>query len=1172
MKTDSVILLRPRVPRPAVEWFNSFRQELRQCDRRSAPLLDVLNRAQEDLPDLGLCDPDQLTVQLLLEVLQDLVSQRWLLDSDDEGIVVLPPDAIRGPGVEQQEVKQRLRTSLVEARNEQLRDPGVKKFIAKMERPRLWGGSHRSVLDLFTAPQSLAADLRNRLSAPPELRHELLRRAVQPYLQRVTEERDEHTGLRLRDVWRYCRYSWSLPYNSQPGRRLHFLVRDAARPGHPIMGIAALGNSMVQITSRDDEIGWTMKALRNAPDLDSRLEALHLTIARAVDNIYVDDFLKEGLLTPDDLANPSDGALANLERAGEEAGRASVYQDASEEEDLERAARSPRYRRKRAIALRKWLQARRLFSIGEKEGSRNRLFTTAEGRRALNTALRLAKQRRVGTSMMDITTCGAIPPYGPVLGGKLTALLIASPQVVATYRAQYAGAESHIASRMSGRCVVRPPDLVLLCTTSLYYVGSSQYNRLRAPTCNGEVRYHHVGETLGYGSVHLSRRTYETLQRLLASHPGLERQSHQFAAGVNYKLRSIAAGLNFLGLSPLQKHKSPRLVYVIPLAANWREVLTGAHDEPDWVYHDVQSGDIETQALIDFWKDRWFIPRVQRPEVLRALENLPTRVRLSEASRAHQSNRDNGSRERGRNKNLMTVRRHMATQPTVPWTTLAEFVGERASFAERLTTDELDVLHVRTRIDQGLKDAVVAGFRIYLSGNPGDGKTHIIRRCEPELEGVFINLDASATDEARLVGDLNAAIDTGESAVLAVNEGPLRKLRLRLHAPDREELDRQLDAPFVYGPNEESSSKAILVNLGVRQVLERSVVDGVLQVVLNRVNYDSAPRAVRDNHVALTQERVQSRLFSLLEFAAQGGTHVTMHQVVGFFAFIVTGGGRAETAERIRPYFDLVFCQDNPLYGVLRDLDPAVVTHPMVDMQLWDSPLGASDEWLTTPFEEPPRFATTPGDALSRFRALKRQYFFEARNGGGLLEMLPNERRSFHDLLARVSEGGEDSAKQDLLDLLGTFFGHQMRAGQAELPAWTGLRYNALGQPTALVANSEQTVRTSDLELLVPRLRKEAADLVEFVPNHVRLRLRHYPEVSLDVDLALWLELQAVQGGLPAQFRDPAMAGRVERFLAAVAHRTRGSSTGHARLFVRDVEGRRTHVVEVALERGTYRL
>ncbi len=551
--------LRPILPSRAAPFGEQLASEIGSCRRRTDLLLPLLRSRQAD-PFLDTLDtPDRLTIRLYLEVLEDLVRLGWAFDADGDDLVAIPPDAAPSAGVEQHEVKARLRAALVEARNEQLHEPSVRDFLAEMERTRRWGSARRSVLDLFASPQALAADFAHRLAAPEAVRDDLLRRAVRPYLQRATSDLDEHTGLRLRDVWRYCRYTWSLPYNTQPGRRLHYLVRDAARPGHPIMGIGALGNSMVQITARDEAIGWTLGGLRTTDDLGGRVAALDAELDRTLAELYVADFLEDGTLTPDDLTAPSEDTLHRLAEAADEAGRASVGPD-EDESDLVASARSARYRRKRAVSLRSVLSARRTFALadGNTPAERGRaLLASSEGRTALKAALRSAKKRRVGTAMMDLTTCGAVPPYGEVLGGKLVGLLLASPQVVADYARRYAEAESHIASRMAGRPVTRRSDLVLLCTTSLYYVGSSQYNRLRAPTARGELRYEHVGETVGFGSVHLSGRTYATVQALLRTHPDLERQSHCFAAGVNYKLRSIAAALGFFD-APRQRSNQRR--------------------------------------------------------------------------------------------------------------------------------------------------------------------------------------------------------------------------------------------------------------------------------------------------------------------------------------------------------------------------------------------------------------------------------------------------------------------------------------------------------------------------------------------------------------------------------------------------------------------------------------
>lgn len=59
-----------------------------------------------------------------------------------------------------------------------------------------------------------------------------------------------------RDVFRIFRYFWSSPSSDYVGRRIRLLIRDDAIRGSPIIGIAALGSSIIHIPDRDKWIGW----------------------------------------------------------------------------------------------------------------------------------------------------------------------------------------------------------------------------------------------------------------------------------------------------------------------------------------------------------------------------------------------------------------------------------------------------------------------------------------------------------------------------------------------------------------------------------------------------------------------------------------------------------------------------------------------------------------------------------------------------------------------------------------------------------------------------------------------------------------------------------------------------------------------------------------------------
>jgi hypothetical protein len=62
------------------------------------------------------------------------------------------------------------------------------------------------------------------------------------------------------DLFRVCRFYWSSPYSEYVGRRIKLLIRDSSLPNRPLIGIAALGSSIVHIPERDKWIGWDTKA------------------------------------------------------------------------------------------------------------------------------------------------------------------------------------------------------------------------------------------------------------------------------------------------------------------------------------------------------------------------------------------------------------------------------------------------------------------------------------------------------------------------------------------------------------------------------------------------------------------------------------------------------------------------------------------------------------------------------------------------------------------------------------------------------------------------------------------------------------------------------------------------------------------------------------------------
>lgn len=575
-------------------------------------------------------------------VMTDLATQGWTVRVRSERVDVRPPDPVTDPLAE----KARVRRQELVKRNAQLRQISVQRFLESMERQRLHRGRYVSIYALMRDGRELADGLREARAHLNNGWANALSELVDPYLQFVTSESAvcEFTGLRLMDVWRYFRHTWTNQYTSVPGRTMVFLVRDRAAHCHPVMGIGALSSPIMQIRERDTWIGWHpdtfLDRVRTAPTRELARWLVD-TLDAAIDEIYVADLIEDGILVTRDLKAPS---LAVIDRLLKESAGArkkhhrfsrsrdhkQKRSDLSSDEHWIARARTHLFRSKRALALSTYLRARVVLDEAfEGKPTAEKLATLAKtgyGSDAIRRVLKKAKADRVGIAVADISVCGAVQPYNALLGGKLTAMMAASPEVVNQYRRRYARAESEIASSMAGRSVVRTSKLVLLGTTSLYGVGSSQYNRIKIPAerLGGEaedvIRFEELGRSEAFGTSQYSEETVDALVDLVQQSDA-QRVNSIFGEGVSPKMRKVRQALDLLNLPSrmLLRHHRPRVVYAVSLIKNLGDYLIGVAKQPEYVVP-ANEGVRATAAIGAWWRERWLRNRITSDEVLDEVE------------------------------------------------------------------------------------------------------------------------------------------------------------------------------------------------------------------------------------------------------------------------------------------------------------------------------------------------------------------------------------------------------------------------------------------------------------------------------------------------------------------------------------------------------------------------
>lgn len=199
---------------------------------------------------------------------------------------------------------------------------------------------------------------------------------------------------------------------------------------------------------------------------------------------------------------------------------------------------------------------------------------------------------------LDAYVIGALPPYNYLLGGKLISYLLASKEIREIYRKKYKDQITLKEKRKANK-------LVGVFTTSLYGK-SSQYNRLKY---NNELLYQPIGQTKGFGTLHLSEETIQLMVKYLKS-KGIE-VGHKFGDGPSWVMRVIRNAGDLLGFDSnfLLKHSFKRNIYFVPLAKEFKKFLNDETKQPMFYNY-------SKKELVAYWKERWLKNRKQNLKVI----------------------------------------------------------------------------------------------------------------------------------------------------------------------------------------------------------------------------------------------------------------------------------------------------------------------------------------------------------------------------------------------------------------------------------------------------------------------------------------------------------------------------------------------------------------------------
>ncbi len=1120
-------------------------------------------------------------------LLRDLLRVGWTCRVHERVFEVAPPNHEQDVDEQSRSAyKVRVRSLMAPARSTKLRESQA--FIERMEIPSSNGRQTKSIKDLIADPVELADSLEKWIEncdtegvTPP----------IRPELELVSEGATcPNTNLKLNDIWRYFRLFWATPPENTPGRTMLYLIRDGARPNRPVIGIASLENSPLRLAVRDYILGWSKEAfLDELSDLSpnevrEKIEGLIAVISDSIGEISL-----HGLCSIEDTINPTEQLIAKLasivaktNKEKEEALRRWRERDELElDEELEKSDlgdvsmefEEALYRRKRADMLGRLLTAKRflvaLISDEAFDEAWQTAFASESGQSAVWTALIGLKNRHVGTSIMELNVCGAIPPFNDLLAGKLVALLALSPQIVADYRERYGNRASDIASRMKGEQVVRPADLVFLGTTSLYRGNSSQYNRLKLPVglfgegspeiqwqvlrtnrSKGDVLLDALlkrGETSGYGTLHIGRDTLQALDEAT----DVTTVNHAFGEGSSPKLRMIRFSLERL-LDPGQRgiideitrHSMSRIVYGAFLAQNAKAVLNGHAQTPSYPFGGCSPTD-GTQRIVSFWLERWLRMRAKQPDILQRVRSLDS------------ASFTLGRQLDGESPTEFTEIRDMSAENHVPgeWRDFVRLLsGGTSAFADRTDIEWLNALHVPTSLDDAIVDAARNGKDVILTGNPGDGKTHLLRVLESRLSELPNNpsilLDASALSDSEVTSRWNQAASESRPFCAAVNEAVLYNLARTSDLTAAKAAYQAARLSVVYDDSPQDDTEVVVFDLSRRNTLDANIVRAVRDKLLEEHRFTACPScsgscdALR-HAIALRDDTVLERLQGLLDRISATGHHFTIRQLQAFFSQLLFADRSCirllqTTQDSEFELPNLVFNSRNAISkALLAVCDPSRISHPILDEQLL---LGNISEGWAGHWNHDNQ--SLDPSAVDRFVARKRAYYFYHLEGDTVFEGASSDELAFAELLSK----SERDIFRHLLRRVNAVFGDEHE--QDHLWAWQSHHYD---QSTSTVFFSVARSDRNELEVVKPRLGAGQRSAFETAVDHVVFRLRQKPDIALRVDFPMFRLLEMATRGVPVLSLPGKELRHLQAYLERLARGLKGDEMEEVRIRLRDL-------------------
>ena len=454
-------------------------------------------------------------------------------------------------------------------------------------------------------------------------------------------------------------------------------------------------------------------------------------------------------------------------------------------------------------------------------------------------------------------------------------------------------------------------------------------------------------------------------------------------------------------------------------------------------------------------------------------------------------------------------------------------------YSDHMDKDEIDLLHIPSGVEALVSSLLNKHKLVFLTGNPGDGKTFIIKAIQSSVNqnDAYVETDFNkVTEYEKVAQKIITQYNEKRATVIAINEYPffvLCKEIKQLNPEIYNEIMQAKRTAITYDISEPIKRIAV-IDLNERNLLAKDnnlIADLLTRMVDMLTSEPGQSSILKHNLCALQYPEIKSQVISLFELASSECEHFAVRDILGAFSFMLTACIMDEHEGTY--YYSAIFDGANDLLRSVQKYDPVFLSSPSLDEELWNGSITSG--WLLDAPQKWPSDDSFENDveaAIECFKEIKRKYYFENLDGQGLLKLQPEEIQKSVEIFTSFASHKKKIKERIIRSINKLFLPNS--DDKKQLHIWTTHRYD-LSQE-ASVAISSKAIDSNNLDIKMPRPADWLQDL-EYMPNHVVLKPKNGETPTLTLDIDFLRTLDAVENGYPVGLLAPQYEQAAAMFL-----------------------------------------